>query len=652
MGFWDNIFNKFKTPEEYVDALTEKIKNTNYTDKEKILEYLNQVNNPENINANNFVNEEILSTIISKIINYNASFEISINMAKKMFDLVVYDTENKEQIEQFYKYFNLYLNYPNYDELFMRKNILGTIYCMFENKNILLSYLNFIFENNYNLKNINELIDYMTISRQYFVDDTAFYSNLLEITKEIGPIERNDIDIRNIIKKELIKIKEMAGSYNIDEELIQEISATVKLAIQEIEQYEAKNKEIDETLKEAPLIIEEQIKEIIKEKLKKFQSLSDASNKLITENRNSSIKDLNELKISLERTLTEIVNNSLSKIELNSKNFTEEAQNYISIIRELVGYDEELQSKLKEQVNSPEIYIPNNSDSILSRPISTKEKYKLALSNKDSKELYHEKFDEILKNVIVGHRVMLVGPTGAGKSYSIEQISELLNMKMYNLGFVTDEYTSIRGYTDANGRFVQPPFYEPFKYGGICLFEEVDNSESKALLELNKVVGAKGMSPYMFASGEIVTPHPNFRIIAAGNTWGDGGSLLYTAREKLDTAILERFKQIFYDYDKRLEKLILKNYPDMYEFAQAFRKCLEQSSAEEVFSTRKMGEIKTDLDSSLFTLEEIIEDYFFKGKRQDTIEQIYSSLSRELSSNNAPLKAYAKVKENYKGRRL
>ena len=155
MGFWDNIFNKFKTPEEYVDALTEKIKNTNYTDKEKILEYLNQVNNPENINANSFVNKEILSTIISKIINYNASFENSINMAKKMFDLVVYDTENKEQIEQFYKYFNLYLNYPNYAELFMRKNILGTIYCMFENKNILLSYLNFIFENNYNLKNIN-----------------------------------------------------------------------------------------------------------------------------------------------------------------------------------------------------------------------------------------------------------------------------------------------------------------------------------------------------------------------------------------------------------------------------------------------------------------------------------------------------------------
>ena len=59
MGFLGNIFDKFKTKEEYVDALIEKIKNTSYTDKDKILEYLTKLNNQEFLTTTNFGNEEI-----------------------------------------------------------------------------------------------------------------------------------------------------------------------------------------------------------------------------------------------------------------------------------------------------------------------------------------------------------------------------------------------------------------------------------------------------------------------------------------------------------------------------------------------------------------------------------------------------------------
>ena len=53
--------------------------------------------------------------------------------------------------------------------------------------------------------------------------------------------------------------------------------------------------------------------------------------------------------------------------------------------------------------------------------------------------------------------------------------------------------------------------------------------------------------------------HPDFKVVCAGNTFGSGSTLQYTGRNKLDAATLDRFMIIEWDYDKELEKNLIKD---------------------------------------------------------------------------------------------
>ena len=216
---------------------------------------------------------------------------------------------------------------------------------------------------------------------------------------------------------------------------------------------------------------------------------------------------------------------------------------------------------------------------------------------------------------------------------SIKQLANLLGIKLYNFGFVADEITAIKGYNDYQGKYVATPFYEIYKNGGICFFDEVDNSESKDLMELNKIIGSDGYEPYLFPNGEIVKPHPNFRIIAAGNTWGDGADSLYSTRERLDAATMNRFAGIDYGYDKAIERKILSNYLTMYEFATAFRGYIDEKNYDDIISTRDMEDIKQYLDNGL-PLEEILEIKFIKNKRVEVLNSISNYIDEQLYRDN------------------
>ena len=319
-------------------------------------------------------------------------------------------------------------------------------------------------------------------------------------------------------------------------------------------------------------------------------------------------------------------------------------KSYLFEIKKLLIDNPDIEDEVKGIVTTSATLDPVSPFFDINIPL--KQRFDEAIKIKREDQLYHSTFGQILKKVLRNKPVMLVGPSGSGKSFTIGQISELLGIRMYNFGFVADEYASIKGFMDANGNFVKTPFYDLFKYGGICFFDEVDNSESKALMEINKLTGSNGFVPYLFPNGELVTPHPNFRIITAGNTWGDGGNSIYNTREKLDKATLNRFDPIFYDYDPLLEKQFLSNYRAMYDFILAWRKILDKRNYDDVISTRDIIDINEELDSGIFTLEEIFEAKFIKNKRRDTLESILDDLV-ELLKNNIILDAFSCYLKNH-----
>ena len=105
--------------------------------------------------------------------------------------------------------------------------------------------------------------------------------------------------------------------------------------------------------------------------------------------------------------------------------------------------------------------------------------------------LVHEKLPQILKALIRGDRVMLVGGAGSGKTFMAQQmhklLSKALDQKDFTFGMSGAMYQAyeVRGYMDATGNYVESSFIKCFRDGGLFLFDEIDGSNPQALVALN-----------------------------------------------------------------------------------------------------------------------------------------------------------------------
>ena len=260
------------------------------------------------------------------------------------------------------------------------------------------------------------------------------------------------------------------------------------------------------------------------------------------------------------------------------------------------------------------------------------------------KELVHFKFDKLRACVKAGVIPMLVGPAGTGKSTAVEQVARDLGLRFYTMNRIQNAF-ELTGYNDAKGEYVSTQFYEAYTKGGIFFFDEIDASSPEALVTINTAI-AQG---YMAFPNGLAKMHPDFKVVAAGNTFGKGANRQYCGRNSLDSATLDRFMIIEWDYDRTLEDKIIKD-KELLKFAWAVREAIEDNRMEIIISTRGIIAtskiIEAGENSEAFTVEEALEGNLFENVKIDALYKIIGELDEKGLSSNKYYKALVNMKNN------
>lgn len=231
----------------------------------------------------------------------------------------------------------------------------------------------------------------------------------------------------------------------------------------------------------------------------------------------------------------------------------------------------------------------------------------------ENEEVKHREFDTIKTCIESNVPVYLTGPAGSGKNYTIKKIAEELGLEFYFTNSIQQEY-KITGFIDAGGVYHETEFYKAFKNGGLFFLDELDASIPEVLVLLNAAI-ANGY--FEFPNGRI-DANENFRVIAAGNTLGSGADEQYTGRMVLDSATLDRFVVIEFNYDERVELNIAKGDKDLVNFVHELRNQCESFGMRHTFSYRCIEYI-VKLKVAKMDIEKVLMIAIFKGMKKDEI---------------------------------
>ncbi len=239
---------------------------------------------------------------------------------------------------------------------------------------------------------------------------------------------------------------------------------------------------------------------------------------------------------------------------------------------------------------------------------------------------YHEKFEQVLTQVQLDEPVMLIGPAGSGKNYAVSQVAEGLGLPMYYTNNASNEF-KLTGFIDAGGTYRDTQFYKAFKGGGVFFLDEIDNSDPSALIVINSAL-ANG---YMAFPHETIQRHPDFRCVAAANTWGKGSNLQYVGRNVLDGATLDRFDMVFFDYDRKLERAL---YPsdELLEFMWSLRDAADECRVPHIVSTRAIGKCYKK-ESYGMDLETILRTNVIRSLTQDDMNMLVGAMKNIQPDN-------------------
>ena len=664
--------------------------NTNYEKEGEVLEYLSKLQKGK-IN-NDFIDDDILEACIKSYLNAKDS-TVSFDELKETIKFMLPYAEETEDFESIKS-----MILRSSDLIVYDKDLVNTkLYMLFNDKILYTQFMRIlkrtgILENKIIYRN---LVDYACNIAPLCMNSSEFSNELIsyvnDIQKELGSLDEAKLKDYNV--KRLVEIKKRRGIYPLDETTLLEISSVldrVQRIYSTLEDIEIRVRDYEERISlmtargiekidnEAANKIRKlasDIEEVKADLIKRVddyvlvlkQAMKKTSDEVLAKVLEEASETLNKIKVQAKE-ITVISNNDLVRMKKQKDEIVEEIKSSPELRNMLT--EEDLSSKLKEVLkgvkngdisNAPvansEVIIPSTPYIIVpeekidytilkafDESIPYSERIGMIKDEMTTRQRNGERFQkktlEIAGALIEGDWPYVYGPSGMGKSYCIEQAAELLGMKSIDNGKITDKY-SIMAYNDPHGRFRVTPTYNAVAFGKLLTLDEFDNGNTDSFIIYNNIYSnllstlETGKARYITFGENVQTRvHPNFRMISAGNTDGEGENEAYSDRHKIDESVIERMVPIYFDYDNEVEKTILGDYKAWYDIIVKFRSaCMAYSNstgvyAKGIITTRDASLISKYIRHNSKTVDEVLSQKFVQIKDEAYLNAIAQELRK------------------------
>lgn len=213
-----------------------------------------------------------------------------------------------------------------------------------------------------------------------------------------------------------------------------------------------------------------------------------------------------------------------------------------------------------------------------------------------------KEFDDMVALAANRINIMIVGPAGCGKTFISEKVAEALGLdyssQSCSEGMSESALTGWLLPVGESGRFSYVPseFVRIYENGGVFLFDEMDAADPNVLVFMNKAIANEGFYLPQRYEKPFVKKHKDFVAMAATNTFGHGGDIMYVGRNQLDEATKDRFRigTVAMDYDDAVEESLIGD--DILEWGRNVREVIKRHKLRRIMSTRVM------IDSTVMAL--------------------------------------------------
>lgn len=349
------------------------------------------------------------------------------------------------------------------------------------------------------------------------------------------------------------------------------------------------------------------LKENLKEKVPNFEEKKEGSLKIFYFGNEKVAYVRHSRKFSIRSKYVQ--NNNLVKVQtiddiddiivelLNNTNFS---HNKIPEPKEVEK--EKTTTKQNELIPDDFVYIPRNVET----------------GETDIKE-----FEDAMKQC---KNVLLEGPTGSGKTSLVRKYCAK-HQKPYrrlslNGGITVEDLVGHYVLKQGESPWIDGILTRAVREGWVLAIDEINAASPEVLFVLNSLLDDERILILSAKDGEVIKPHPDFRLIATMNPSEQG----YAGTNEMNEALMDRFHTIMnIDYNIKVEEKILKQMGldseklnSIMEFTNKIREAYAKSEIFTPWSTRSV----INFAENLIQGKEKLLVNRFKSSDRDTVRDL------------------------------